>query len=469
MGSEKDQEEANSLSLKERVRANDLLPESTASLRRRELELKLREQKFWYIKAVAPYIAIFVTVIGLVFTYIHERDADRRQHELEQNRASRERETDKAEAGRFFAQLQESRREADTSHEQSERHHQEELFERAVSQLGSNVPMERVAAIYALSEFSRNIQFRDRATTSMATLLEEDTDPSTENALYKAFDLASASDIDGLARANIQAQVLLARAYGRYVGIEMGHKFPGALENYPSPDAQKEQSEYERQVVIGEPVSSVYYHRRPVEEIVSHEFIRDGFWLQSFPDTQREIFNGEKNAAWTIPPTDYSSGREAALTDIRHATRYLELTSSILESILRKKSGRVTGWDLTSVYFVVADFRRVDLHGIILSKAHLEMADLRGANLSYATCVGTDFDGANFSGAKLVHANLNQADLNQIQPFPIDTPTGHTHTYILLNTNMEELRYKDADFKDSSWRKAHSISAGLQLYLNKNF
>lgn len=459
---------AKKISLYERALAKNSRKQSFDILQRKKLKFEIREKRFWFLTAFAPYITILVTATGLLGTFWYERDATRHQYELEQNRNFKEREADKAQAERFFVQLQENRREADESRQQSERHHQEELFDNAVGQLGSIVPMERVAAIDALSEFSQDPEFRDRAVSSLAALLEADTDPSTEAALYKAFDLANGSDLNGLVRANIQAQVLLARSYGRYVGIEMGRKFPGALDEYPSSDHEKEQSDYERQMIINKPVPAVYYHRRPVEEFVSHEFIRDGYWLQNFPDTQREIFNGEKYAAWGNPPKDFTSEQELALSGIRHGARYLELTSSIIEKLLRQHTARVSGWDLTGVYFVVPDLRGLDLHGIILSKAHLEMADLRGTNLTDATCIGTNFDGANFSGAKLISVNLNDANLDQIQPFPIDTPRGYNHTFTSPNS-PEELRFKGANFKNSSWRNARSISNGLRVYLNTNF
>jgi hypothetical protein len=437
-----------------------------ADLQRKKLELEVKEQKRWYLKTLAPYVTTIVAVAGLALTYIHERNASRAQHEQELSRISTERAADKAQAERFIEQITENRREADTSREQIERHHREELFAQSLGQLGSLVPMQRVAAIDALSEFSRDREFRERATASLATLLEQETDPSTEEALYKAFDIAIPSDLDALVRANVQAQISLARSYGRYVGIEMGRKFPGSLGSPVIPT--KDVKDYERSVIIGDPVATVYYHRRPLEEIVSHEFIRDAFWLQSFPDTQREIFNTEKNGAWASPPKDFDSAKQAALTDIRHATRYLEITSSILENVLRTNSGKVQGWNLSGTYFVVADFRHLDLRGIVLSKAHLEMADLRGANLSNAVCIGTNFDGANFSGAKLVWTNLTDANLDLVQPFPLDTARGYVHTYVSPDTK-EDLRFRNADFAHSSWNKAGSISPTLRSYLTKSY
>jgi hypothetical protein len=437
-----------------------------AGLQRKKLELEVKEQKRWYLKTLAPYVTTIVAVFGLLATYVHERDASRTQREQELNRISTERAADKAQAERFIEQISESRREADNSRDQIERHHREELFAQSLGQLGSTIPMQRVASIDALSEFSRDTEFRERATASLAILLEQETDPSTEEALYKAFNIASPSNLNALVRANVQAQILLARSYGRYVGIEMGRKFPGSLGSPSIPT--KEVTDYERSMIIGEPVASVYYHRRPLEEIVSHEFIRDAFWLQSFPDTQREIFNTEKNGAWASPPKDYELAKQSSLTDIRHSARYLELTSSILENVLRTNSGRVQGWNLEGTYLVVADLRYLDLHGILISKAHLEMADLRSANFSNAICIGTDFDGANFSGAKMAWSNLTGANLDDVQPFPLDTARGYVHTYVSPDAK-EDLRFRNADFAHSSWAKAQSISPNLRSYLTKSY
>lgn len=417
---------------------------------------------------LAPYITALITVMGLLFTYVHERDAERKRAESERVKVAEERAGDKTQAERFVNQLQQNEGIARRSREQTEKNHQEELFVQAVAQLGVDAPMQRVSAVYALSVFAEKKAYRKPAVAALAALLERDTDPATDEALYKAFDSTGADGLQALVTSNREAQNGLARSYGAYVGLEMGHKFPNALDSYPDASKEKEYKDFERQTIIGDPVTTVYYHHRPLEDVLAHDFIRDAFWLQSFPDTQREVFNGAKNGAWKYPPIDFVAARAKSLENLTDAVRYLELTSSILESLLRKHSGKVNGWVLDGVYLVVADLRDLDLHGISLEQADLEMADLRNANLSSARCVGTNFDGSNFSDARLVGTNLRNADLNQIQPFPTDSPHGRVFTYTAPTTS-EELRFTRANFSHASWRQAKSISPSMRRYLEGKF
>lgn len=437
-------------------------------LQQQKLKLEIKEQRHWLIKMLAPYVAAVVTIIGLLLTYVHERNAERNQADAERSRLVNERAADQAQADRFVKQLQQNEEIARHSREQIEKDHQEELFVQAISQLGATAPMQRVAAVYAISEFAEQKHFRRSAVAALAALLKHDTDPSTDEALYKAFDSAGTDGLQALVTANRAAQNVLARSYGAYVGLELGHKFPNALDSYPDSTQEKAYKEFERQIVIGDPVATVYYHHRPLEDVLSHDFIRDAFWLQSFPETQQEVFNGAKNGAWKYPPKDYGSARKEALDGLTDSARYLELTSSILEKLLREHSGRVAGWALDGVYLVVSDLRGLDLHGIRLEHSDLEMADLRNANLSNAVCRGTNFDGSNFSHAHLVGTVLVGANLNQVQPFPIDTPHGRTFTYTAPGTS-EDLRFNQADFTRSSWRQASSISGPLRRYLEARF
>jgi len=445
------------------------------ALEREKLHNEVKEGRYWFLKAFAPYITILITVAGLLFTWAHQESADRalresetQQRQLERERLEGERSTDREQARHLEEQIQETRRESDANRQQSEAQQEEARFEQAIGQLGSSFPMQRVGAAYTIGEFSKNPKFEKRAASSLAASLEVETDPSTEEALFKAFEPATPASIESLAKANIKAQVLLARSYGRYVGIEMGHKFPGDLEQIPSAETAKQHSDYERQMIISDPVKAVDYHRRPVEEIVSHEFIRDAFWIQSFPDTMREIFDSEKNSEWNFPARDYPSAKQASLEGIRHAVRYLELTSTILESMLHSNSGKLKGWKLHGVYFVVADFRNLDFRGIDLSDSHLEMADLRAANLSGANCEGTDFDGVNFSRSKLINVRLRGANLAGIQPFAFDSARGHEHTFV-SPVSPEEWRFERADFSGSTWREAKVISPALRKYLEKRY
>jgi hypothetical protein len=447
----------------------------TEDLEREKLRNEVKEGRFWFLKEFAPYITILVTAAGLTFTWAHQESADRAQREsetqqiqLERERLEGERAADREQAKHLEEQIQETRRESDANRKQSEDKQAEERFEQAIGQLGSALPMQRVGAVYTMGEFSRIPRFEDRAASSLATSLEIETDPSTEEALFRAFEVATPADIESLTRANIKAQVQLARSFGRYVGIEMGHKFPGDLEKIPSTEVAKQHQDYERRMIIDDPVRTVAYHRRPVEEIVSHEFIRDAYWIQSFPDTMRDIFDGEKDSEWDSPAKDYQAAKRESLEGIRHSVRYLELTSTIMEDLLHKNSGHLKGWKLRGVYFVVADFRNLDLRGIDFSHSRLQMADLRGSDLSGANCEGTDFDGVNFSGAKLINARLKSANLDGIQPFPFDSPKGHGHTFI-SPMSPEERRFDHADFSGSDWREATLISPALRDYLERRY
>src|ERR1035437_1050569 len=440
-----------------------------------KLEYEIREASSWRWKTFAPYFSILVMVIGLMITWTHQQDADRlqrdselHQRQIESSRLENERMADREQALHFQEQLQEARREADGTREQTEHHQLQERFQVAVAQLGSTQTMQRVAAVYAVGEFSKSPEFEERAASALAASLEVETDPSTEQALVKAFEVSSPVIIASLVRANIEAQAQFARSFGRYVGIEMARKFPGEIDEWPSPEKDKAHSDYERMAIIGDPVQAVYYHRRPVEEVVSHEFIRDAFWIQSFPDTMSELFHSEENWEWHSPAKDYQSAKQNALEGIRHSVRYLELTSTILEHLLHMNSGHVSNWKLNGVYFVVADLRKLDMRGIDLSGSYLQMADLRGADLSNSRCLNTDFDGVNFSEAKLVRTKLAGAILKSDQPFPSDGPHGPNHT-LVSPVSPEDPRFRDADFTSATWRQAKVISAPFRAYLQAHF
>lgn len=446
-----------------------------AQLERQKLEYETREARFWHLKTFAPYFTIFVAAIGLMITWTHQHDADRlqrdselHQRQIESTRLENERMADREQALHFQEQLQEAHREADAAREQTEHHQLQEGFQEAVAQLGSTQTMQRVAAVYAVGEFTKSPEFEERAASALAASLEVETDPSTEQALVKAFEVSSPVLIASLVRANIEAQAQLARSFGRYVGIEMARKFPGEIDEWPSPEKDKAHSDYEHLMIIGDPVQAVYYHRRPVEEVVSHEFIRDAFWIQSFPDTMSELFHSEENWEWHSPARDYQSAKQNALEGIRHSVRYLELTSTIIEHLMRMNSGYVSNWKLNGVYFVVADLRKLDLHGINLSGSHLQMADLRGADLSNSRCLNTDFDGVNFSEAKLVRTKLEGAILKSDQPFPSEGPRGPNHT-LVSPSSPENPRFQGADFTSATWRQAKSISAPFRAYLQAHF
>ena len=437
---------------------------SAAKLQEAKLRLELREQRFWWLKVLAPYVAALVAVAGILGTYIHEKNAERSQRAADGARLLQGQRNEDEQQQRFIAQLRQNETDALLSRSQNERHHQEELFTQAVTQLGSRDPMQQVAAIHAVSTFAERPEFQTTGMAALATLLNQENDPAIEEAVYGAFDQAGRVARDALVQANLRAQDVLARAYGNYVGLEFAKAYPGQVETMLYAAKERETKEFERQIIIGDPVAASYYSRSPIEELRPHDFIRNAYWLQNFPETQMEAFQTAKNGSWKYPPNDVNKAIRKALDVLAEATNHLELTSAILEKLVTEHSGRVSGWNLTGVYFVVPDFRHKDLRGLILQSSHLRMADLRNANLTSSNCANADFNGANLAFSSFRKTNLEGADLGLTEPFPVDRGPNRTYTFTAPGT-PESLRFEAADFRGSSWVKAKEISGPLRRYL----
>jgi hypothetical protein len=267
---------------------------------------------------------------------------------------------------------------------------------------------------------------------------------------------------------NKRAQVRLARALGRIVGLDLRKVLTSGPPENGMPENEKKVSEIEFNT-IGETVARIAYSRWPLEEVKRPNFIRGGFWLQFFPDTNRQTFDNEKFDAWTYPPDDLDHSRRAAMDEVVASVRFLAITSFVLEELVKSNSGKIYGWNLQRVYFVVPDFRHSDLRGIDLSYAQLPMADFRFADLSGANCTGANLDSANFAHGKFERINFRGANLDMVRPVPVDSPQGYVHSYIGTPSGGGEFqRLEGANFAGSSWRNAAAISPGLKAFLSEH-
>ncbi len=109
---------------------------------------------------------------------------------------------------------------------------------------------------------------------------------------------------------------------------------------------------------------------------------------------------------------DYSGRhirRGALVTGIHgERPRLITITGSDLRGILERHLTWVaSGWELGQC----AHLQRADLHGAELRNAHLQGADLHQACLQRADLAGADLHGADLRGADLSGANLEGADL----------------------------------------------------------
>lgn len=84
--------------------------------------------------------------------------------------------------------------------------------------------------------------------------------------------------------------------------------------------------------------------------------------------------------------------------------------------LLVYEADTLVGADLKNKNLTRADFRDMDLSGIILEYAHCRGADFSGSSLKnaympYAQCMEAVFNGTNFEGADIERVRFDNADL----------------------------------------------------------
>ena len=288
---------------------------------------------------------------------------------------------------------------------QAQQFHQDELFAKAIAQLGSHDSKERAAAVVAITDYaSRSRDYENQALTLIAIALQSETDPSVLKVSIQALPRFGMDALKTLIQNNREAYDRMARATGRYLGIQALGQKTVKLQGQQALDDLMAGFLFKLPTISESrswPWQEVFSSDAEFFQVPDQLYLHAGF-RSAFEQTTKSK---------SIALTDETDARN----EFEHSLRNLWVNTQAMVAVMRAVSGKVAGVNLRGTVLIHPHLAEVDLRGIdarsaiwmapILRNTHLEFADISGAEMKYA-----DLRKANLTGSNIAGTSFGQQD-----------------------------------------------------------
>ena len=379
------------------VEKGESLQEKKAALELEKLKLEVEGLKRkWpsYLQSLVPPFSVLLGVLGLWLTF---HDSIERQAE-------------------------------------AEHHRQDELFAKAVTDLGAASNSQRTGALLALADFAKRSEERKaQVQILMIGRLETENDPDILSETIVSIASTGASSLNQLVKANRRGQSRLFDALAQYVAIELRRADAARNKQDPS-DLTYAAIAIERDQINRADSPGSISELGPRSNGLSAAY----FLFETRNRGDLGSYRTELTRCWyATKDSECPTSVQEAQQRVEHSKQVLFATSDSIVLVLKQSSGKLAGVDLSGIYLVDPDLSGIDLSGSQLNKVVLHHPVLSGskfedAKLSYAwvSCdlgerCGGDFNYADLSSAVLDenvldHSSFVAANLNKM--FLMDQP-----------------------------------------------
>ncbi len=284
--------------------------------------------------------------------------------------------------------------------------HQDELFSKAVIQLGSREPNQRAAAVTALSDYvSRSSKYTDRALTLIVLELQSETDVGALQISIQTLPQFGVQALTVLVSSNRLAYDRLIRATGRYLGIQCLRRI----------NQCQSQTDLSGKMITSLNLLPDFVRRTSLAK--QDTFIADIADLEFFqtPD-EMMIHRGFKSAfeeGMASPPPMTSEDEKSAQDEFDASIRSLWVSTQAITAVLRSIPVGAGGIDLYKTVLLHPQLANVDLRGIDAQQAIWMAPVLRNAKLRFADLSRSEMKYADLHQADLTGANIDRADFGR--------------------------------------------------------